>query len=97
MQKQQKEIISSKLVELVDKPFWIWDSEEHLRLVKEPNEHCCFNYIVGLPVKDKVEHPVYDYAKILFDSLLTTKNYHSNDFKNKHLWVEFSAQKVIPG
>jgi late competence protein required for DNA uptake (superfamily II DNA/RNA helicase) len=43
--------------------------------------------MVGLPVKDKVEHPIYDYEKILYDSLLTTNSYHSN-FKDKHLWVK---------
>jgi len=39
-------------------------------------------------VKDKIEHPIYDYEKILYDSLLTITNYHSSDFKNKHLWVK---------
>ena len=71
--------------QLLGKPFWIWDKNEHLRLAIETNEHCCFNHIVGLPVKDKVEHPIYDY-EILYDSLLYINTHHS--FKNKHLWVK---------
>jgi hypothetical protein len=82
----QQSTLSSEFVQLLNKPFWIWDKAEHLRLAKETNEHCCFNHIVGLPVKDKVEHPIYDYEKILYDSLLTINMYHS--FKDKHLWVK---------
>jgi hypothetical protein len=46
---------------------------------------CCFNHIIGLPVKDKKEHPLYDYEKLLFDQLFT--NNGSFTFKDKHLWV----------
>jgi hypothetical protein len=48
------------------------------------NAQCCFNHIVGLPLKDKVEHPLYDYEKILYDSLLNL----DGSFKDKHLWVK---------
>ena len=68
LQQQQK---SSSDFFLLNKPFWIWNKQEHLKLATETNEHCCFNHIVGLPVKDKIEHPIYDYEKILYDSLLT--------------------------
>lgn len=34
-------------------------------------------FIVGLPVKDNVEHPIYDYEKILFDTLMNS----NGDFK----------------
>jgi hypothetical protein len=79
-------ISSDSISQLLGKPFWIWDKVEHLRLAKQTNDHCCFNHIVGLPVKDKVEHPIYDYEKIIYDSLLTINNYHS--FNDKHLWVK---------
>jgi hypothetical protein len=81
----QQSTLSSEFVQLLNKPFWIWDREKHLRLATETNEHCCFNHIVGLPVKDKIEHPIYDYEKILYDTLLLNPK---NDFKNKHLWVK---------
>ena len=80
----QQSTFSSEFVQLLNKPFWIWDKDEHLRLATETNQHCCFNHIVGLPVKDKTEHPIYDYEKILYDSVM---NCHSN-FKDKHLWVK---------
>ena len=38
---------------------------------------------MGLPVKDKVEHPIYDYEKILYDTLMSV----DKSFKDKHLWV----------
>src|SRR6185503_13416507 len=85
-QKQQRQESSFNFAELNGKPFWIWNREEHLRLATETNEHCCFNHIVGLPVKDKIEHPIYDYEKLLHDSLLRTNTDHS--FKDKHLWVK---------
>ena len=72
---------------LKGKPFWIWDKEQHLKLARESiigvsasgseggdfgsPPSCCFNHIVGLPVKDHIEHPIYDYEKILYDSLLS--------------------------
>jgi hypothetical protein len=86
-QRNQKAELSFNFSDLNGKPFWIWNKQEHLRLAQETNEHCCFNHFVGLPVKDKVEHPIYDYEKILFDSLLTIDYSHSS-FKDKHLWVK---------
>jgi hypothetical protein len=87
-QKQQQEITSFDITNLQGKPFWIWDKQEHLRLADATNEQCCFNHIVGLPRKDGVEHPIYDYEKILYDSLLPIITHHSSSFKNKHLWVK---------
>ena len=75
-------ISSDSISQLLGKPFWIWDKREHLRLAAETNEQCCFNHIVGLPVKNKMEHPLYDYEKILFDTLM---NSNKHDFKDKHL------------
>jgi hypothetical protein len=82
----QQSTFSSEFVQLLNKPFWLWDKREHLALARETNEHCCFNHIVGLPVKDKIEHPIYNYEKILYDSLLTINTNHS--FKDKHLWIK---------
>jgi hypothetical protein len=44
---------------------------------------CCFSHIIGLPVKDKREHPLYDYEKLLFERLFTNEG----SFSDKHLWV----------
>jgi hypothetical protein len=87
-QQSDKSLSRSSLRILEGKPFWIWDKEEHLRLATETNEQCCFNHIVGLPLKDydgiKKEHPLYDYEKLLYDSLLNV----DGSFKDKHLWVK---------
>jgi hypothetical protein len=87
-QRNQKIESSFNFSDLNGKPFWIWNKQEHLRLATETNEHCCFNHIVGLPVKDKVKHPIYDYEKILYDSLMNPIEIISKDFKDKHLWVK---------
>ena len=31
---------------------------------------CCFNHIIGLPRKDGTEKSIFDYEKLLYDSLL---------------------------
>ena len=38
---------------------------------------------MGLPVKNAIEHPLYDYEKLLFDQLFTD----NEDFKDRHLWT----------
>ena len=43
-----------------------------------------FNHVLGLPTKDKKEYPLFDYEKILFDSLISV----NSTFKVKHLWVK---------
>jgi hypothetical protein len=34
---------------------------------------CCFNHIVGLPTKDREAKPMFDYEKLLYNSLLSLK------------------------
>lgn len=86
-QRQKNEIstrtLSSSLLLLKDKPFWLWDKQEHRQEFIKTEGQCCFNHIIGLPVKDKKEHPLYDYEKLLFDNLFTSQE----SFKDKHLWV----------
>ncbi len=91
-QHQQKQETSSSSFDfkLLQKPFWIWDKKEHLALANETNGECCWNHVVGLPTKDKKEYPLFDYEKILFNSLLfpNVSNPLNHDFKDKHLWVK---------
>jgi hypothetical protein len=54
-----------------NKPFWIWNIVEHKQEDIKTNGDCCFNHIIGLPKKDGVDKPLYDYEKIIFDSLVT--------------------------
>jgi hypothetical protein len=81
---QQQQSSSSSLSVLKGLPFWIWDKEEHRQRAAATNGNCCFNHVVGLPTKDKKEYPLFDYEKILYDSLMS----NDESFKDKHLWVK---------
>jgi hypothetical protein len=56
---------------LKDKPFWIWNILEHKQEDIRTSGDCCFNHIIGLPQKDGNDKPLYDYERIIFDSLVT--------------------------
>jgi hypothetical protein len=60
----------SKLTEkLRNEPFWIWNIEEHKQEDVRTNGDCCFNHIIGLPTKEGIEKAMFDYEKILYDSI----------------------------
>jgi hypothetical protein len=75
---------------LRNKPFWIWNIEEHKQQDITTNGICCFDHIIGLPKKDGTAKPIFDYQKILYDALLISDNYHlmTHAFNQKHLWVK---------
>ena len=60
------------------KPFWIWDIQTHKEQDIRSNGQCCFNHIIGLPVKYDEEKPIFDYEKIIFDVLKD----------HKYLWIK---------
>jgi hypothetical protein len=65
-------IQQTKLFEILqNKPFWIWNIEEHKQEDIKTNGDCCFNHIIGLPTKEGVEKPLFDYEQIIFDTLVT--------------------------
>jgi hypothetical protein len=51
---------------LRNKPFWIWNVGEHKQEHIKTNGDCCFNHIIGLPQKDGIAKPLYDYEQIIF-------------------------------
>jgi hypothetical protein len=68
----------NKLFEkLKDKPFWIWNIEQHKREDVRTIGACCFNHIISLPTKEGVEKPLFDYEKLLYDSIFLV-NHSSN-------------------
>src|SRR4051794_8642810 len=75
------------------KPFWIWDQGQHRLQDITTKRDCCFNHIIGLPTKEKIEKPFFDYEKLLYDSLLVNdySNALNHAFKHKHLWVKKST------
>jgi hypothetical protein len=77
--------LQTKLFErLLNKPFWIWDQQQHKLKDIRTSGDCCFNHIIGLPHKDGIDKPLYGYRKIIFDSLVT----QNGSTNNKHLWIK---------
>src|SRR6476659_8724245 len=80
-QKQTSLSSSSFDFKILQKPFWIWNKQEHLSLAKESDGQCCWNHIVGLPVKGKKEYPIFDYEEELFRNLLFSIVNNPHDLK----------------
>ena len=85
------------LQRLRHKPFWIWDQKQHKHEYLKTREDCCFNHIIGLPRKDGIEKSIFDYEKLLYDSLLLPEYYNpsKHNFKHKHLWVKKATTLAI--
>jgi aromatic ring-cleaving dioxygenase len=82
---QQQESTRKELFQaLQGKPFWIWDKQQHKQQDIDTDGDCCFNHIIGLPQKDGIDKPLYDYEQIIFDSLIA----HDGSASNKHLWIK---------
>lgn len=60
------------------KPFWIWDIRAHKLEDIKTNGHCCFNHIVGLPTKNGLQKPLFDYEQTIYNRLKETK----------HIWIK---------
>ena len=75
---------------LQNKQFWIWNVEEHKQADIITKGNCCFNHIIGLPTKDGLERPIFDYKEVLYEALLSPDfcNPLNHDFKDKHLWIK---------
>jgi hypothetical protein len=72
---QQRESTRKELfTRLQDKPFWIFDVEQHKQADARTDGDCCFNHIIGLPQKEGIDKPLYDYEQIIFDSLDSSNN-----------------------
>jgi len=63
-----------------NKPFWIWDRDQHKLEHIKTKGHCCFNHIIGLPQKDDHDMPLLPYQRTLYDSLQD----------HKHIWIKKS-------
>jgi hypothetical protein len=63
-----------------DKPSWIWDQKQHKERDIKTKGDCCFNHIIGSPRKDGIEKPIFDYEKLLYDSLLISEFYINSVF-----------------
>jgi hypothetical protein len=57
-----------------DLPFWISNIEEHKKADIANNGKCCFNHIIGLPKKDGIDKPIFDYEMQLVNALDNNKS-----------------------
>jgi hypothetical protein len=88
-QSEQEQISSNEFERLRDKPFWIWNREEHKQEAID-TKGCCFNHICGLPIKEKLEKPLFDYEKLLYDSLFNMEHYKAQTFIGKEKYWSWS-------
>jgi hypothetical protein len=58
---------------LQDKPFWVFDKEQHKQEDISTKGECCFWHIIGCPQKDGSDMPVLPYQKTLYDALQNHK------------------------
>jgi Terminase RNaseH-like domain len=86
LQQQQQQIQTIEELQakcLSDRlPFWIWsEGEKH-----KPNEKgdCCFNDLIGRPLKDGKEMPLYDYEYEIYHWLLESKDERTR----KRVWIK---------
>src|SRR4026208_508601 len=87
---QQQQQQTQSFDKLHNKPFWIWNTQEHkLEDVRTKGEFC-FNHIIGLPTKEGLEKPIFDYQELLYKALLSPGfcNPLNHGFKDKHLWIK---------
>ncbi|MGD1838268.1 MAG: DEAD/DEAH box helicase family protein, partial [Nitrososphaeraceae archaeon] len=83
--KDQLSTIHSKNLEMLKGlPFWIWDTKEHKKLDIETKGNCCFSHACGLPTKDGLEKPLFDYQQSIFDIL----NPLDSQIRSKYLWIK---------
>jgi hypothetical protein len=72
-----KNFLDDLQTKLQNKPFWIFDKEQHRLEDIRTKGQCCFWHIIGCPKKDGHDMPVLPYQKILYDSLQN----------HKHIWI----------
>ena len=59
---------------LKNKPFWVWSIDKHIQDDISTNGECCFNHIIGLPIKNGKEYPIFEYEKLIYDAIEQNHN-----------------------
>jgi hypothetical protein len=60
---------SQELERLRGKEFWYWEPATHKDRDRVLKGNCCFDHIVGLPRKDGIKKPLFDYERLLYRAL----------------------------
>lgn len=69
--------LDSLLERLAGKEFWCGHTSANVK-------DCCFNHIIGLPEKQAVPRPIFDYEMQLLNELLLS----TGSIKDKHLFIK---------
>lgn len=59
---------------LKNKPFWIWNKDKHIQEDILNSGNCCFNHIMGLPIKNGREYPIFEYEQLIFKIIEENQN-----------------------
>ena len=80
---------SKQFASLRGLPFWIWNIDEHRSEYAKTDGFCCMQHVIGLPEKDGIPKPMFDYEKTLYEALMINESHNplNHAFKHKHLWV----------
>jgi hypothetical protein len=49
--------------------FWIWNKQEHRAESDRTRRRCCFNHIIGLPVKNNKSYPIFPWQEEIYSAL----------------------------
>jgi hypothetical protein len=71
---QEIKLQSERFAIFRDKLFWIENIDKHKAEDIRTKGLCCFNHIIGLPKKDGIEKPIFDYEMQLVNALDSSKN-----------------------
>jgi hypothetical protein len=97
MQSQSQESTEDPAIEqlkkrLQNKPFFFWGAD-HKYVTTSRN--CCFNHIIGLPKKNGMEKPMFDYEYMLYKALMIPGYLNSPADVSKKDWTLAAEQEKI--
>jgi hypothetical protein len=98
-QQQQSTVQSNRLTSLRGLPFYIWSEEEHQIEHAKKGDLCCFQHAIGLPVKHGITHGLYDYQKLVFDTIFqedgSIKDRHTAILKASGIGISEEVLRIV--
>jgi hypothetical protein len=79
------------------RPFYIWGLAKHKSTTGySSNSNCCFNHIIGLPQKNGIAQPLWDYQNQIYKALMIPNYINSRptpEYPLSHNIVERKAKE----
>jgi hypothetical protein len=76
LEHSQQQLQQQQLNRLRGKPFWYWDQNLHKHKDRIYKGDICFNHIIGLPRKDGIEKPIFNYEREIYHGLVKPSNFN---------------------